>query len=61
MPDQPPDPLHYEMKLPPEPKRTKKPGDPSQKPEDDSQQSGKPTDVDKDRDDDKPYTDRRPG
>lgn len=60
MPDQPPDALHYEMKLPPEPKREKKPDDTSEQPDENTQQSGKPQNSGPERHDDRPYTDRRP-
>lgn len=61
MPDQPDDPLHYEMKIPPEPHKaddrdsdTTSPGDKSEKPD-----SVKDSNVA--RGGDKPQTERRPG
>jgi hypothetical protein len=60
MPDQPHDPLHYEMKLPPEPRPEKKSGQPEPQRDDTAQRSENSQDSGSDGDDDRPYTDRRP-
>ncbi len=62
MPEQPADPLHYEMKIPPEPHPDKDDNNSDKPPaDDDSRKSDTAKDTSVVRGDDKPQSVRRPG
>jgi hypothetical protein len=60
MPDQPADPLHYEMKIPPEPQRPNTPPDsPQSDSADGTSQADHVKETDIERDENNPQSDRR--